>query len=321
MSNAFSNYPHYFGDMSRQDAEMHLRGKKVGTFLLRKSSRPRSLVISLAQSKTILHLLVLELDTDEGGGWCVDPIAWKGHEIDGKHFLSLELLIEKLRDLRMLGKGLNHEGEETHIGDSLSSSSASSSSSSSSSSIISSSSSTHSISSFLPETLKQDTHAQAVDMNLLGLVGKEELQRIFNLNKKNPTEILCLYREFLNGILCDSQISKVEKKKLEQYRKENNISDQQHQVVLESLYITTKAFDELLSISEQDVEEKTIQTTTTSTNSTNNSKDMCIICDKIERQGLFSPCGHLVCCFNCANQITKCPRCQGSIVNVIRVYF
>ncbi len=78
----------------------------MGTFLIRDSSRPRCLVISLQQSRKVLHLLLLRLDV----GYSVDPEAWKSHPISTQVFPSLDLLVSRLRQLHMLGEGLTVEG-------------------------------------------------------------------------------------------------------------------------------------------------------------------------------------------------------------------
>ena len=60
----------------------------------------------VVQADKILHLLVVK----RPGGYGVDPNAWKKHELGKLVFVSLELLIAKLKELKMLGKGLVKAG-------------------------------------------------------------------------------------------------------------------------------------------------------------------------------------------------------------------
>ncbi|KAM0827116.1 hypothetical protein ACQ4PT_068408 [Festuca glaucescens] len=52
---------------------------------------------------------------------------------------------------------------------------------------------------------------------------------------------------------------------------------------------------------------------------------LCVICFKNRRNAAFVPCGHLVCCCNCAKRVElkdepSCPVCRRDIQYVLRVY-
>ena len=50
-------------------------------------------------------------------------------------------------------------------------------------------------------------------------------------------------------------------------------------------------------------------------------KAKCIVCMEEEREALFLPCGHLVCCRKCAGKTKrKCPICRKSVHAQQRVY-
>jgi hypothetical protein len=54
-------------------------------------------------------------------------------------------------------------------------------------------------------------------------------------------------------------------------------------------------------------------------------EQLCVICLKNRRNAAFVPCGHLVCCCNCAKRDElkdgpSCPMCRQDIQYVLRVY-
>ncbi len=58
------------------------------------------------------------------------------------------------------------------------------------------------------------------------------------------------------------------------------------------------------------------------------SEEKCIICCEQEKNAVLAPCGHMLSCFSCANQIMEnkkygtptCPACRKKINNIIRYY-
>lgn len=46
----------------------------------------------------------------------------------------------------------------------------------------------------------------------------------------------------------------------------------------------------------------------------------CKICFDEQRQVVFLPCGHLVCCKICSNLVKKCPICRNEIAEVQEIF-
>lgn len=44
----------------------------------------------------------------------------------------------------------------------------------------------------------------------------------------------------------------------------------------------------------------------------------CCICMADDKSVVFSPCGHYVCCFNCAIQCELCPICRSRVLRVVK---
>ena len=49
-------------------------------------------------------------------------------------------------------------------------------------------------------------------------------------------------------------------------------------------------------------------------------KTMCKICGQRHVNVVFRPCGHLVCCLECGQQIAHCPVCSSAITDQLHVY-
>ncbi|KAH3759527.1 L-isoaspartateD-aspartate O-methyltransferase [Pelomyxa schiedti] len=69
----------------------------------------------------------------------------------------------------------------------------------------------------------------------------------------------------------------------------------------------------------------TTPTSSTSPGAAHNSPhavqpDECAVCMENERNAAFAPCGHMVCCYDCATRMKKCPTCRGTIGSVLRLY-
>lgn len=50
------------------------------------------------------------------------------------------------------------------------------------------------------------------------------------------------------------------------------------------------------------------------------NKKCCIICLENERNIVFMPCKHLMCCYECSVNFTKCPTCREKIKKIINIY-
>ena len=46
----------------------------------------------------------------------------------------------------------------------------------------------------------------------------------------------------------------------------------------------------------------------------------CKVCLDREADIVFVPCGHLVCCINCAASLRRCPICRAKIDKAIKTY-
>jgi hypothetical protein len=48
---------------------------------------------------------------------------------------------------------------------------------------------------------------------------------------------------------------------------------------------------------------------------------LCVICMELERELVFSPCGHLACCGECGGYLKLCPICRTPVDDVLQVHF
>ena len=46
----------------------------------------------------------------------------------------------------------------------------------------------------------------------------------------------------------------------------------------------------------------------------------CVVCMEASIQVVFVPCGHIVCCAGCAEQVQSCPSCRATIVQRVRTF-
>ena len=46
----------------------------------------------------------------------------------------------------------------------------------------------------------------------------------------------------------------------------------------------------------------------------------CVVCMEANIQVVFVPCGHIVCCAGCAEQVQSCPSCRANIVQRVRTF-
>ena len=52
-----------------------------------------------------------------------------------------------------------------------------------------------------------------------------------------------------------------------------------------------------------------------------NNERNCKVCMMNEITILFTPCGHLVACKECASSLFQCPICRNKIIRIIKVYY
>lgn len=49
-------------------------------------------------------------------------------------------------------------------------------------------------------------------------------------------------------------------------------------------------------------------------------EELCSICLDAEKDGVFTPCGHLVCCWSCGGCLEECPVCRADVGSCVRVF-
>ena len=54
---------------------------------------------------------------------------------------------------------------------------------------------------------------------------------------------------------------------------------------------------------------------------TSDDSKLCKICLSEEIKVVFLPCGHLVCCEQCANRVSHCPICRKYINGTVKAYW
>lgn len=51
------------------------------------------------------------------------------------------------------------------------------------------------------------------------------------------------------------------------------------------------------------------------------SNKICVICFENNYNTVFTPCGHVASCFECATKLHKCPICKKKVKKTLRIYF
>lgn len=87
---------HYIADLTRKGAEDLLRSQPQGTFVVRKSSKPHSWVVSLQLDANSAHLLVVPRSHGERASFGLDPETWGEHELGSEEFVSSLMLVRNL---------------------------------------------------------------------------------------------------------------------------------------------------------------------------------------------------------------------------------
>lgn len=70
----------------------------------------------------------------------------------------------------------------------------------------------------------------------------------------------------------------------------------------------------------QQVEIETSTNNTKEDDDTTNSVFVCKICYCKKDGVLFTPCGHMIACVDCAPALSKCPVCRTALECVVRVF-
>lgn len=157
---------------------------------------------------------------------------------------------------------------------------------------------------------------------------KEEIQRIkdeiegnreenkqleLEIKHKRRAHQKNLYREYLRGLLCDLRIDAVELRQLTNYRKNRDISVDQHKQVLGELGYTEEEFENLKDFK-----------------ATALDAYECSVCFEVGRDRLILPCMHCCLCGDCAkepgfnpamNPKAQCPQCREKITEIRQVFF
>lgn len=117
------------------------------------------------------------------------------------------------------------------------------------------------------------------------------------------------YKMFLLGVLASDSISLKQQEACTKFRREYNITEQDHVDVLGALGKTSAEFARL---SNQNI------------NPNARGDDDCKICFDMKINCVILPCGHLCICMNCSRQLSKrsgkCPVCRGPIQQAKQVY-
>eukprot|EP01084_Bolivina_argentea_P127305 225162_1 len=122
---------------------------------------------------------------------------------------------------------------------------------------------------------------------------KDELNSLRNrrleLNSKIKTRRLDLYKEYLRGLIpvAWSTLNAMKVSKLEQYRKSNQISEDEHITTLNSLGYSMMSFDALRAY----------------TGEQEPPGDECVVCYEPPRDHMIIPCNHVILCSECAEEL------------------
>jgi hypothetical protein len=63
--------------------------------------------------------------------------------------------------------------------------------------------------------------------------------------------------------------------------------------------------------------DQTIKNMITKVYNTEDTESDCVICMCESKDSVFNPCGHFVCCGECASKVDKCPMCRISVLSII----
>jgi len=119
---------------------------------------------------------------------------------------------------------------------------------------------------------------------------------------------ILLYTEYLRGIISDPRINATEVQRIDAYREQRNISEDDHKKALETLKLDEERFDKM----------KTFEETQQS--------DECLVCYEPPRDHMIIPCHHVCLCGDCAAEYKeqedgKCPLCDSGIEDIRQIYY
>lgn len=221
MTDTFETYAHYFPKIGRDEAISLLDPRDMGAFLLRPSSRPNCIVISLKQPNKILHLLVLK----RGMGFGMDPEAWKAHKLSDETFPTLDLLVFRLKQLGLLKVGLGVQD----IAKLLDASNAAAS-----------------------ELSNTTSPRETVDIESIGMHGREELKKALDdkmeAEKRIADNLEHEYKGILVGMIAGQKLDSAEIAWLADWRARNHFSNDQHIKILASLNISPDQFEKMKDV-------------------------------------------------------------------------
>jgi len=120
---------------------------------------------------------------------------------------------------------------------------------------------------------------------------------------------LVLYEEYLKGFILSTPISTDALAEMEEYKKDKNISESEHQIGLRSLGVSSDMWENMISGEETSVKVK---------------KNACMICWSNTRDHIMMECLHVTVCHDCVKKVEnskKCPSCDQPVKKIERVYF
>lgn len=115
------------------------------------------------------------------------------------------------------------------------------------------------------------------------------------------------YREYLRGLISQDSISVNALERLREYRKDYNLSEDDHAQVLSQLGYSVDKFDKLKNYEARD------------------KGSECVVCLDKPKSHVVIKCMHLAFCEDCAEKAKKakdrkCPICSEKIVDISRIY-
>jgi hypothetical protein len=318
---SFVSHPNFFPEFSRELTEAELSNHPSGTFLVRPSSHPGHLVISLVQKRRVLHLLV---DFHPTLGWSMESNAWNSHQLGKLNFSSLEELLAALKQAKFISNGIikekvciqtkskdkgneekneklqSQQNHENPINSSV---------------FAGNNEKVIKFSDYSGLVGSSPPLSDSKQGNLSSLISSETSSSSF-LSSSSLSSAEFEYRGMLSALLPSRTFTSSDVNFLLEWRKIHQINQNQHEKVLNSMGITGQEFDiKCQSACTSDNEAANGQVEKVNSNSTE-----CVVCLTETRACCFLPCGHLSTCFDCAVRLKECPICRSKIEKIQKVY-